>query len=106
VIAGPVGALLATVAIFTPSFVFVGLLTRLTDRLRSARWSSALLDGVNAAALALMAGVSYQLARTSLVDPLTVAIALVTLLLLYKTELNNAWYIAVGALVGLAHSLL
>jgi len=67
---------------------------------------SALLDGVNAAALALMAGVSYQLARTSLVDPLTVAIALVTLLLLYKTELNNAWYIAVGALVGLAHSLL
>jgi chromate transporter len=86
VIAGPLGALLATVAIFTPSFVFVGLLTRLTDKLRIARWSSALLDSVNVTALALMAKVSYQLARTSIVDPFTIGIALVTLLLLWKTK--------------------
>lgn len=105
VIAGPLGALLATVAIFTPSFVFVGLLTRLTDKLRSTRWSSALLDGVNATAIALLAGVSYQLARTSIVDPLTIGIAVVTLLLLWQTKLNNAWYIAAGALIGLAHAL-
>jgi chromate transporter len=65
-----------------------------------------MLDGVNATALALMAGVSYQLARTAIVDPLTVAIAVVTLVLLWRTKINNAWYIAGGALVGLAHSLL
>jgi chromate transporter len=106
VVAGPIGAFIATVAIFTPSFVFVGLLTRLTDRLRSSPWTSALLDGVNATALALMAGVSYQLARTAVVDPLTLAISMTTLLLLWKTELNNAWYIAAGALVGFAHTLL
>jgi chromate transporter len=105
-VAGPLGALLATVAIFTPSFVFVGLLTRLTDKIRSAAWSSALLDGVNAAALALMAGVSYQLARTSVVDPLTAGIAVVTLVLLWKTKLNNAWFIAGGAAIGLAHAFL
>jgi len=62
-VAGPIGAFLATVAIFTPSFVFVGLLTRLTDKLRSSPWTSALLDGLTSAALALMAGVSYQLAH-------------------------------------------
>ncbi len=56
VVAGLPGAFLATVAIFLPSFVFVGLLTRITDRLRSSPWTSALLDGLNAAALALMAG--------------------------------------------------
>ncbi|MFG1706525.1 chromate efflux transporter [Nonomuraea sp. M3C6] len=106
VIAGPIGAFLATVAIFLPSFVFVGLLTKLTDKLRSSPWTSALLDGLNAAALALMAGVSFQLGRTGIVDPLTVAIALVTLALLWRTKLNNAWYIAAGAAIGLAHTLL
>ncbi|MEV0588394.1 chromate efflux transporter [Nonomuraea sp. NPDC050310] len=102
-VAGPLGAFLATVAIFLPSFVFVGLLTRITDRLRSSEWTSALLDGLNAAALALMAGVSLQLGRASIVDPLTAAIAIVTLVLLWRTRLNNAWYIAAGALVGLVH---
>nr|WP_157553851.1 chromate efflux transporter [Herbidospora sakaeratensis] len=105
-VAGPVGAFLATVAIFLPSFLFVGLLTRLTDRLRSADWTAALLDGLNAAALALMAGVSWQLGGTAIVDPLTAAIAVVTLVLLWATRLNNAWYIAAGAVIGLAHALL
>jgi chromate transporter len=106
VVAGPAGAFLATVAIFLPSFVFVGLLTRITDRLRASDWTSALLDGLNAAALALMAGVSYQLGLTAIVDPLTAAIALATLGLLWRTRLNNAWYIAGGALIGLAHTFL
>ncbi len=105
-VAGPLGAFLATVAIFLPSFVFVGLLTKLTDRLRSSAWTSALLDGLNVAALALMAGVSFQLGQSAVIDPLTAAIALVTLSLLWKTKLNNAWYIAGGAAIGLAHTLL
>jgi chromate transporter len=105
-VAGPIGAFLATVAIFLPSFLFVGLLTRLTDTLRSRSWTAAALDGLNATALALMAGVTYQLARSAVVDPLTVAIAALTLLLLWRTRLNNAWYIAGGAAIGLAHALL
>ncbi|GFJ93217.1 hypothetical protein Prum_068590 [Phytohabitans rumicis] len=105
-VAGPPGAFLATVAIFLPSFVFVGLLTRLTDKLRSTAWTAAILDGVNATALALMAGVSYQLARTAIIDPLTAATAVITLILLWRTRINNAWYIAAGAVIGLAHTLL
>ena len=105
-VAGPVGAFVATVAIFLPSFVFVGLVTRLADRLRASPWTSALLDGVNAVAVALMAGVSYELAGAALVDVLTVAIALVTLFLLWRTRLNSAWFIAGGALVGLVRAAL
>lgn len=105
-IAGPVGALLATVAIFLPSFVFVGLLTRLTDKLRSSPWTSALLDGLNASALALMAGVTWQLGRTSIVDLLTAALAAATALAVWKTRLNTAWYVAAGAAIGLAHTAL
>lgn len=100
-VAGPAGAFVATVGIFLPSFVFVGLLTRVTDRLRATPWTSVLLDGVNATALALMAGVTWELGRSTLVDPWTVAIALVTLLLLWRTRLNSAWYVAGGALAGL-----
>jgi chromate transporter len=105
-VAGPIGAFLATVAIFTPSFLFVGLLTRLTEKLRSSPLTSVMLDGVNATALALMAGVSYQLARSAIIDPLTLGVAAVTLVLLWMTRLNNAWYIAGGALMGLARTLL
>ena len=104
-VAGLPGAVLATVANFLPSFLFVGLLTRITDRLRSSPWTSVMLDGLNATALALMAGVSWQLGRASIVDPLTAALALVTLILLWRTRLNSAWYIGGGALVGLAHAL-
>ncbi|MFF5108846.1 chromate efflux transporter [Streptosporangium sp. NPDC000509] len=100
-IAGVPGAIVATVAIFLPSFLLVGLLTKITDRIRARTWSSALLDGVNAAALALMAGVAFQLGRISLVDPLTWALTAGTLLVLWRTKLNSAWLIAAGAAVGL-----
>lgn len=103
-VAGPVGAFLATVAIFLPSFVFVGLLTRLTGFLRSREWTSALLDGLNAVALALMAGVTLRLGRETLVDPLTIGLAVVTVLVLWRTKLNSAWLIAAGALVGVLHA--
>ncbi|WP_106396997.1 chromate efflux transporter [Actinocorallia populi] len=106
VVAGLPGAFLATVAVFLPSFLFVGLLTRLTGFLRSRDWTGALLDGVNAAALALMAGVSWQLARTAVTDPLTAAIALGTFVLVWRTRINNAWYIAAGAAIGLVHAFL
>ncbi|MGW0588780.1 chromate efflux transporter [Streptosporangium sp. NPDC002607] len=106
VIAALPGAVLATVAIFTPSFVLVGLLTRLVDRIRGRAWSSAFLDGVNATALALMAGVTLQLAGDAFVDPLTVTLAVLALLLQWRTRLNTAWFIAVAAAIGLARTLL
>ena len=105
-VAGVPGALVATVAIFLPSFVFVGLLTRITDRLRASPWTSALLDGVNVTALALMAAVTLRLGATAVVDPLTAALALAAVLVLWRTRVNSAWLVAGGAAVGLARVLL
>ena len=68
VLAGGPGAALATVAIFLPSFVFVALSHPLLPRIRGSRWAGAFLDGVNVAALGLMAAVTLQLARSALVD--------------------------------------
>jgi chromate transporter len=100
-VAGLPGAFLATVAIFLPSFVFVGLLTRLAGWLRSRAWTSALLDAVNALSLALMVGVTWTLGREAIVDAWAVALFATTLLLLWRTRLNSAWYVAGGALAGI-----
>jgi chromate transporter len=105
-VAGLPGAVLATIGIFLPSFVLVALLTRVVDRIRDRAWSAALLDGVNAAALALMAGVTLQLGRAALIDPLTIGLFVGGLLVLWRTRLNSVWLIAAGAAVGAARTLL
>jgi chromate transporter len=105
-VSGPWGAVVATVGIFLPSFAFVGLLTRLVDRLRASEVLSAALDGVNAAAVGLMAAVGLVLARDALVDGWTAAILLASGLALWRTKVNSAWLIAGGAGVGLLHTWL
>ncbi|MFZ5909279.1 MAG: chromate efflux transporter [Chloroflexota bacterium] len=98
---GAPGALLATVGIFLPSFVFVALSKPLIPRLRNSPWAGSMLDGVNAASLGLMAGVTWQLGVASLTDPLTLGLALVSLYLLLRYKVSSTWLIAGGALVGL-----
>jgi chromate transporter len=100
------GAALATVAIFLPSFAFVALSHPLLPRVRGSRWASAFLDGVNVAALGLMAAVTWQLGRAAVVDPITGALAVAALVLLTRSSVNSAWLVIAGGLVGAASSLL
>ena len=74
--------------------------------MRSSPWLGALLDGVNAASLGLMAAVTWQIGWASLIDPLTVLIALAGLILLLRFKLNSTWLIAGGALIGLLNAFL
>jgi chromate transporter len=102
VLAGLPGAVVATFAIFLPAFVFVAAVTPLVRRVRDRTWTAALLDGVTAAALGLMAGVTLQLSRDALIDALTVGIAAVAALLLWRFRVNSTWLILGGGLTGLA----
>jgi chromate transporter len=99
------GALLATLGIFLPSFVFVAISNPLIPKIRNSAWASSLLDGVNAAALGLMAAVTIQLGLASLVDFYTALIAIVSLILLLRYKINSTWLIAGGALAGFLVSL-
>ena len=105
ILGGVPAALLATLGIFLPSFVFVAISYPFIPRLRRSPWFGALLDGVNAASLGLMAAVSLQIGRAALVDPLSIALALVALVLLLRYKVNSTWLIAGGAIVGLASKL-
>jgi chromate transporter len=100
-VAGWAGALLATLAIFLPSFVFVALSHPLIPRIRGNRLTGCFLDGVNVAALGLMAAVTWQLARAAIVDAFTVGVALAAAALLLGTRINSAWLVIGGAVAGL-----
>ena len=102
---GVPGALVATLGIFLPSFIFVAVSSPLIPRLRSSVWAGKILDGVNVASLGLMAGVTLQLTQAALVDPLTMAIALISAVLLFRFRINSTWLIAGGAIAGLANTL-
>ncbi len=100
VLGGLPGGLVATLGIFLPAFVFVAASGPLVPRLRRSSLAGAFLDGVNVASLALMAVVTWQLGRAALVDPPTVALALVSTLLLIRFRVNSAWLVLGGAAAG------
>lgn len=99
-------AVLATLGIFLPSFVFVALSNPLIPRLRNSPWAGALLDGVNVASLGLMAAVTWQLGRAAVVDPWTFIVALVSAILLFRFRINSTWLVLGGAVMGLLSVLL
>ena len=102
VLAGAPGAVLATVGIFLPAFVFVAVSGPLIPRLRRSRVAGAALDGVNAASLGLMAVVTWQLGRASIVSVSSCVVALIAGVLLATRRVNAAWLVIGGALAGIA----
>jgi chromate transporter len=101
-LAGVIGALVATVGIFLPGFVLSAIVAPLAARLRDRPLTAALLDGLNAGALGLMAAVSVQLGVTALVDAVSVAVALAAALALLVWRLPSVLLMGLGAAVGLA----
>jgi len=102
-VAGVKGAIVATVAIFLPGFVLVAASGPIVAKVRRSIAASAFLDGVVVASLALVVVVAWQLARQCLLDVLTVAIFLPSLVLLLRTRTNPLWIMMAAALVGLWH---
>ncbi|MEH2024950.1 chromate efflux transporter [Nostoc sp.] len=107
VIAGIPGAIVATIGIFLPSFVFVAALNPLIPRLRASSWTRAFLDAVNVSAVALMVVTTVQLGTATLtlpqapfVDFLGLAIAIVSAILAIHFRINAAWLVFGSAFMG------
>ena len=103
-LAGLPGAVVATIAMFLPAFFFVAISGPLVPRLRRSPLAGAVLDGVNVAALALMAVVTWPLFVSAVVDWLTLAVTAISLLLLLRFRINSMWLVLGGALLGLART--
>ncbi|MGD9996455.1 MAG: chromate efflux transporter [Ilumatobacteraceae bacterium] len=102
---GAVGAAVATVGIFAPSFALVALLGRLVPWMQRRPLAKAFLDGVTAASLGLMAGVLVDLADTALNDVLTITMAAIAAAILVLSRVNSSWLVGAGALVGVIHAI-
>jgi chromate transporter len=101
ILGGIRGAVVATVGIFLPAFLLVAVTGPLVPRIRKSRIAGAFIDGVKVASLALMAAVSWQLGRVSLVDTATVLLAAASLIALVRFRVNSAWLVLLGATIGL-----
>ncbi len=99
---GVPAAVLATFAMFLPSFVFIAIVFFAVRKLRESAQFAGLIDGINFAALGLMAGVTWEIAGSALVDPLTYGIAAAALFLLLRYEVGAPWLILGGAVLGMA----
>jgi chromate transporter len=100
-LAGFPGAVVATVGIFAPAFVFVALSAPIVPAMRRSRVTGAVLDAVNVASLALMAAVTLLLARDAMTDVVTVAMASVAALLLLRYRVEPTLLIVGGGLIGM-----
>ncbi|HLO84429.1 MAG TPA: chromate efflux transporter [Nostocaceae cyanobacterium] len=104
ILAGVPGAIVATVGIFLPSFLFVAALNPIIPRLRASSWTKQFLDAVNVSAVALMVVTTIQLGIATLnlpkVDFLGLAITITSAILIIRYRINAAWLVLGGAVVG------
>jgi len=99
--AGIVGAAIAVVAIFLPSFLLVVGVVPLWDRLRSVRWVRYALLGINAAVVGLLGAAFYSpLCVHSLRSLTDVAFAAAALVLLWALRTPPWLVVALAAAVG------
>ena len=105
VLAGWRGAGVATLGMFVPAFTYVALTANVLPKMRKSPNAGAFLDGVNAAAVALMALVGFQFAREVVTTPLSLLLLAVAAVLVFRYRVNSAWVVLGGALAGLALKL-
>ena len=100
-IAGLTGAVVATIGLVIPSFIFVGILNPMVPKLRGSNFFSKFLDAVNVSALAVMLVVAIKLGGEVLIDWRSWAIAVLSIVAFFTIKkINVAYVILGGAVIG------
>lgn len=101
------GALLATLGIFLPSFLFVLVLNPLIPKMRKSKIMRSVLDAVNVAAVALIVAVCIEMSKDTLIDWRTILIAITSIVIVFVfKKVNSAYIVLGGALFGYLLSFL
>ncbi len=93
------GAVVATVSIFLPSFIFVAILNPFISRMRKSTVFTAFLDAVNIAAVAVIIAVCVEMAKDTLTDWRTILIAVLSLTAVFVFRKMNSAFIVIGGSV-------
>ncbi len=105
-LAGNRGAIAGTLGIFLPSFILILVISPWVAKLRASPWASGFLDGVNAASMGLMAVVTYTLGRAAILDWLTMVVALLGSIAVFRFQINTIWLVLAGGAVGIVAKIL
>jgi len=90
------GALIATIGIFLPSFLFVALLNPLVRMMRNSKAFSAFLDAVNVASVAIIAVICFRLGEETISDWRTILIAVISLTFTFGFKKINSALVVLG----------
>ncbi|PJJ07637.1 chromate transporter [Flavobacterium sp. 1] len=98
---GLTGAIVSTIAIFLPSFVFVALLNPIVKKIRNSKLFSTFLDAVNVASVAIIAAVCFDMGKDTITDWRTILIAVLSIMITFGyKKLNSAFVVLGGSLIG------
>jgi len=99
--AGFLGAVVATIAVFAPVWVFNVVIGRIFLRYRQNPQVRGFVKGVTAAAVGAIAGAAVLLGRGAITDVWTVVIFAAALLILYVRKLKEPYVVGLAGLAGL-----
>jgi chromate transporter len=98
---GFTGAIVSTIAIFLPSFIFVALLKPMVNKMRNSKLFSAFLDAVNAASVAIIVAVCFDMGKESITDCRTLLIAIFSIVIAFGfRKINSAFVVLGGSIIG------
>jgi len=97
---GVLGALVATVAIFLPAFMFVAVAHPFLARMRASATLGAAMDGINAASIGLLLAIAVELARGVFAEAAGIVIAAGAGLLAWRCRVGTVWLLIAGAACG------
>jgi chromate transporter len=98
---GFIGAIISTIAIFIPSFIFVALLKPMVNKMRNSKLFSAFLDAVNAASVAIIVVVCFDMGKESITDWRTLFIAILSIVIAFGfRKINSAFVVLSGSILG------
>ena len=101
------GAVVSTIAIFLPSFIFVALLNPLVKKMRNSKPFSAFLDAVNIASVAIIISVCYAMGKDTVTDWRTILIAIISLAITFGfKKINSAFIVLGGSIIGYVLTLI
>lgn len=98
--AGIAGAVVATLAIVIPSALALILLMKFVARVKDNPTAQSMLKGLRPVVVAMLAFAAYDMSYDSIVDPPTLAIAVITLALMIFTKIHPALLVVAGATAG------
>lgn len=98
---GLTGAIVSTIAIFFPSFVFVALLNPIVKKMRNSILFSAFLDAVNVASVAIIIAVCFDMGKDTITDWQTILITILSIVIAFGyKKINSAFVVLGGSLIG------